>query len=196
MKKRMITLAVCTAVLLCGCSSTDKLTDAVKQAAEQAAQNTATKAPEVTATPGPKETSLAAGKKGTIGDWEFCVKKAETKKNIKTSDYLGYKPGKGNTFVVVTISVRNNGKEAATPFPRMGLENKMIQSILYYDGDYEYKPTQLLSYDKDLMNKKVQPLTTQKGAITYEVPKKVAKSMDKLTIKIGTTKECLIYSLK
>lgn len=197
MKKKLMALAVCTAVLLCGCSSADKLvSDAVKQAADQAGQNTATRTPEVTATPGPKESTLALGKKGTVGDWEFCVKKAVTKKTIKDSEYLGYKPSKGNTFVVVTMSVRNNGKEAATAFPRMGLENKMIQSVLYYDGEYEYKPTQLLSYDKDLMTKKIQPLTTKNGVVTYEVPKKVAKSLDKLTVKIGTSKESLVYSLK
>lgn len=195
MKKKIMTLAVCAAILLCGCSSTDKLTDAMKQAAEQAGQNT-TPTPEITATPGPKETTVALGKKGTVGDWQFCVKKAAAKKQIKSSDYLGFKPSKGNTFIVLTMSVRNNGKEAETAFPRMGLENKMIQAILYYDGEYEYKPTQLLSYDKDLMTKKIQPLTTKNGVVAYEVPKKVAKSLDKITVKIGTSKESLIYSLK
>lgn len=196
MKKKIITLTVCAAMALCGCSSTDKLTDAMKQAAEQAVQTTAAPTPEITATPAPKQTNVVLGKKGTVGDWEFCVKKAAAKQQIKSGKYMGFKPGKGKTFIVLTMSVRNNGKKAETVFPSVGLENEMIRNLLYYNGEDEYKPTQLLSYDKDLMTKKIEPQKKKNGVVVFEVPKKVAKSFDKLTVKIGTNKDSLLYSLK
>lgn len=196
MKKKFIALILCTAVLLCGCTATKKITDTMKQAAQQAADSTATQTPEATATPGPVETSVALEKKGTVGNWKFCVKKATTKKTIKASEYMGFKPGKGNIFVVVTMTIENKGKKEDTALPSVGLEDQIIQSLLYHDGETEYKPTQLLSYKKDLLTKKIKPLSKKSGVVVYEVPKKVAKDMKKLTLKIGTSKESLIYTLK
>lgn len=203
MKKRTVTLfavATCTAaMLLSGCSASTarraaKLIDTVS---DQVAENSATQAPVATATPEPtpQTTQLKLGGKAQIGDWVFKAVKVSTKKSIKTSDYMGYKPAKGNTFVCLTMSTENKGKEEDTFLPRMGFENQMITATLLYQDQYEYKPSDLTGYDKCLTSKKIDPLNKKSGLVVFEVPKKVAKDIKRATVKIGTKNENVVYTL-
>lgn len=194
--RKLVALLSCAAILMTGCSS-DQLTETLNQAADTVASVTeSTPEPTPTPTPAPVATELELGKKGNIGDWKVCVKKAETKKKIKNGQYRYFEAGKGNKFVIVSMSVSNNGKESGEFLPRVGYEDTMIAATLYYEDEYEYKPTQLLSYDKDLAAKDIQPLSTEKGVIAFEVPNKVAKNKKNLKLKIGTSTDYLVYSLK
>lgn len=199
MRKKAILLLTCAVFLMTGCSA-NQLSNAVNNAADtlskgnDAAMPTNTPAP--TSTPGPKETALALGKKATIGDWKVCVKKASVKQKITNGKYRYYNPGKGKSFVVFSLSARNNGKKTEEFLPRVGYENKMVKATLYYKDEYEYSPSELLSYDKDLVTKKIQPLSTESGVIAFEVPKKVAKAKKQLKLKIGTKAETLVYPVK
>lgn len=199
MKKRLVLFTTCAALLLSGCSAS-KVARTVKDAAKTASnlsesmQSSPSPTPE--STPAPKESKRKLGKKGTVGDWKICVKKVASTKKIKNGEYRYYSPKKGNSYVYFTFSVRNTGKTAQQFLPRVGYENTMLSAFLYYKGEYEYKPTELLSYDKDLIGDTIQPLTTENGIIAFEVPKKVAKNKKQLTLKIGTKTEYLIYSAK
>lgn len=193
MKKKLLLLGTCFSLLLTGCTSPKKLVNTVQDAAVSL-KATATPAP--TATPGPKETKLTLGKKGKVGDWKICVKKAGTKKQIKNGAYRIFKPKKKNSFVIITATVRNNGKKDATFLPRLGYKNKMLLATLYYKGKNEYQPSELLSYDKDLVNLSINSNASKSGIIVFDVPKKVAKAKGSLTLRIGTGSEALLYSLK
>ena len=198
MHKKSLLLFTCTALLLSGCSGNsisdtlDKVSDSISEVQETPAA-TATAAP--TSTPGPKETSLALGKNGTVGDWKIKAKKASVKTNINNGNRQ-YKPGKGNSFVVVSLSVQNNGEKDEQFIPRLGLENKMIVATLIYNDKDEYSPIQLLSYDKDLVTSTIKAGKTKNGIITFEVPKKAAKKLKKIKLKIGTKMDYLVYNLK
>lgn len=199
MKKKLLLFTTCAALLLSGCSASRvarTVKDAAKTAVDLSESTKNTPIPTPTATPAPKESKLKLGKKGTVGDWKICVKKAASTKKIKDGEYRYYSPKKGNSYVYFTIAVRNTGKTATEFLPRVGYENTMLNATLYYKGDYEYKPIELLSYDKDLIGDTIQPLTTENGIIAFEVPKKVAKNKKQLTLKIGTKAEYLIYSAK
>lgn len=196
-KKAIVLLLTCGTFLITGCSSsalTDAVNDAVQQAVDQSPEAAETAAP--TNTPGPKKTQLSLNKKGSVGNWKICVKKASIKKKIKDGAYHYYDPGKGKSFVLLSLSVRNTGKKSESFLPRFGYENKMLKATLYYKNEYEYAPTELLSYDKDLFGTIIQPLTTEKGVLAFEVPKKVAKAKKNLTLKVGTKSESLIYPLQ
>lgn len=203
MKKRTVTLfavATCTAaVLLSGCSASTarraaKLIDTVS---DQVSESSVTQAPVATATPEPtpQTTQLKLGEKAQVGDWVFKAKKVSTKKSIKVSDYTGYKPEKGNTFVCLTMSAENKGKEEDTFLPRMGFENQMITATLLYQDQYEYKPSDLTSYNKCLTSQEIKPLNKKSGLVVFEVPKKVAKDIKKATVKVGTKNENVVYTL-
>lgn len=200
MKKRILSLALCTALSLsaltgCSSSSVRRLTDTAKKIADEAATATATPAGP-TATPAPKETSLARKKAGTVGDWKFTVLKVAVKKELRTSKYFKAVPDKGNLLVIATVSATNNGKEKATFLPRVGRADTMITAKLIYKDGYEYQPSSLTGYDKDLTSKSIEPLSKKKGAVAFNVPKKVAKDLKSCKIRIGTQGEAVVYPAK
>lgn len=195
MKKKLLLFTICTALLFTGCAA-GKLAKTVQDVTDSATTPKETPEPTPVPTPAPKVKKLALGKKGTVGDWKICVKKADVKTQIKNGSYRYFEPGKGSKFVQLTMTVKNNGKKEAEFLPRVGYEDKMITATLCYKEDYEYKPTELLSYDKDLTTQKIKPLAAKNGIIVFEVPKKVAKEKKKLSVKIGTTMDYLVYQLK
>lgn len=202
MKKKTITLLAvltCTAAIVlsgCSASTTQHVTKLIDTVSDQVAENnTATETPTVTPEPTPATTQLKLGDKAQVGDWSFKVKKVSTKKLFKISDYTGYKPAKGNTFVYLTMSVENKGGKEEKFLPMVGLENSMITAILSYQNQYEYKPSDLTSYDKCLTNETIKPLNKKSGIVVFEVPKKVAKDLKQATVKIGTVNENVVYPL-
>lgn len=201
MRKKLIVLGMCTALLLSGCGvSSDDVADTIQNGVESAMGGTdsdagseATEAPQESEAP--EEQVLALGQKAKVGDWKFKVTKAQTKKQVKNGKYYVFRPGKGQQFIIISLAATNKGKKEGKFLPRMGYSNTMISAKLYYE-DYEYKATDLMSYDKDLLDKSIKPLTTEKGIVAFEVPKKVAKKKGKITLRIGTDNESVTYQLK
>ncbi len=197
MKKKSLLLLTCTAVLLAGCSG-NRVSDTVDKISDSISKEQGTPAPTATAaptsTPGPKETSLAPGKKGTVGDWKISVKKVSVKTKIKNGKYSQFEPHKGKSFVVVSASAKNNGEKAQQLLPRMGLENQMISATLIHQDKDEYAPTELIAYDKDLAAETIKPGSTKNGIIAFEVPKKAAKQLKKMKLRIGTKMDYLVYT--
>ncbi len=202
MKKKLLALGMCLSLALTGCSAateqiTEGLTEAAKDIAETAQEETNAEVAEeeTEAEEAPEVETLKLGKSAKIGDWKVTVKKAQAKKLIRQSSYYVFKPTKGSTFICVSMKVQNKGKKEDTFLPKFGYEDEDNFATLYYE-DYEYKAGYLTSYDKDLMDESIKPLTTKNGIIVFEVPKKVAKKKGKLTLKIGTTQDYVIYKLK
>ena len=201
MRKTFFALLTCATLLFTGCVP-QELTDTMKEASDavnklaEEANEQAEKKESVTTTPAPSVKELTLGKKGTAADWKITVKKAEVKKKIQNGQYRYFKPSKGNKFLVLTMSVYNKGKKEAQFLPRVGYEDTMVQATLFYKEEYEYKPTEMLSYDKDLVTREIQPLSTEKGVVVFEVPNKVVKAKKKLKLRIGTSNDYIVYKLK
>ena len=201
MKKNIVAAGLCFSIMaagiLSGCSLGDSVSETIESGLEEAQK--AVGNTEITATPAateaPKETILKLGKKAKVGDWTFKVTKAQVKKQIKSDKYHVFKSGKGESFVVVSLSATNKGKEEGKFLPSYGYSNEMIAATLVFNG-HEYKPTDLLSYDKDLLAKSIKPLGSEKGIIAFEVPKKVAKNKGKLTLRMGTESDYVIYKFR
>lgn len=178
----------------CGGSAVKKLADTAKEISEQSDATSTPNGP--TATPAPKETALAMKKTGKVGDWKFTVKKLSTKKTIKTSKYMEAKASDGNLLVLATLSVTNDGKKEATFLPRVGREDTMMTAKLIYKDNYEYQPSSITGYDKDMAAKSINPLSKKSGIIAFDVPKKVAKDLKSCRIRIGTKSEAIVFSAK
>lgn len=198
MKKKLLLVGTCIALFCTGCgTSLDELTNNVVSNIEDAKEETsATESPAPEETEAPEEAEvLSLGDKATVGNWKFTVKKAEVKAKIKDGEHYYYEPtDTGDRYVCVTLSVKNTGKEAETFLPRMYYPDD-VTAVLYYE-DYEYNPTELMSFDKDLCGESIKPLTNKNGIIAFSIPKKLAKKTGKLTLKIGTSEESVTYSLK
>ena len=98
--------------------------------------------------------------------------------------------------MVISLSARNNSDKSEQFIPRLGYENKMISAVLINQDKKEYAPTQLIGYSKDLVTATVKSKTTKNGIITFEIPKKEAKKLKKIKLKIGTKMDYLVYDLK
>lgn len=194
MKKKALIFVMCTVfVLTTGCSS-DQLTETLSPAAQSTPASAETPVP--TETPAPEQPVLSVGEKSSVGDWKINVKKASAKQKIKNGSYRYFEPGKGNSFLVISMSAENKGSKAATFLPRFGTKDKAVVATLYYQNEYEYSATELIGYDKDLTTKSIQPLTKENGIIVFEVPKKTVKSKKDLTLKFSVGDESITYSLK
>lgn len=197
MRKKAYLLILFTAlVLTAGCSS-EQLTQTLSNTDKPtpaSADSAATPVP--TEPPATEAPVLSLGKKSTVGDWEVNVKSVSVKKKIQNGKYTYFKPGKGNTFLIVSMSSKNNGKKAAQFLPRFGTKDKTTVATLYYQTEYEYNPTELMGYDKDLATKSIQPLTKENGIVVFEIPKKTAKSKKELTLNFSVGEESVTYSLK
>lgn len=195
MKKKTLLFAICaTFVLTTGCSSSNQLTETLSPAAESTSAST--EAPAPTETPVPEQPVLSVGKKGSVGDWKVNVKKVSVKQKIQNGTYQYFKPGKGNSFLVISMSVENKGTKAAKFLPRFGMKDETTVATLYYQNEYEYSATELIGYNKDLTTKSIQPLTKENGILVFEVPKKTVKSKKDLTLNFSMGEESITYSLK
>ena len=145
MKKTALLLTTCCALVLAGCSATEPSTGTPQTTTQstdsQASQDDSASA---AATAAPEETTVALGDKMTLADWTITAKKASVEKKIKNGKYQYFQPKKGNSFIVVSLSVRNEGKQAEDFLPRVGYEDKMTSVTLFYKDGYEYKPTDRL----------------------------------------------------
>lgn len=205
MKKMILLFTTCTALALTGCgmdsqtetpASTTTSSSSSNSSSDSATSQTEPTATPAESTPEPEETTLALGKKATIGDWKINAKSVSVKKQIQNGSYRYFQPSKGNTFIVVSLSARNEGKKEDEFLPRVGYKDTMSSATLYYEDEYEYSPTELLSYDKDMATVKIKPLSTKKGILVFDVPKKAAKDLKKLKLKFSAQGESAIYKLK
>lgn len=209
MKKQALLLFTCTALLMTGCASTTPTTGSTSTS-DSSISSEAPAAPATTAasndaaaagaaadsTAAPEAAELKLGKKATIGDWKVCAKKVSSPKKIKNGSYRYFQPSKGNSFIIVDMSVRNNGKKEAEFLPRVGLKDETVFVKLMYKDGYEYSPTELLSYDKDLAMEKIKPLKTKNGILAFDVPKKVGKAKKDLKLVFTLNDTTVTYSLK
>lgn len=192
MKKGIALFMICTSLIVTGCSAGDVVN-------QISSNSSATQAPATqavpTATPGPKETVLAMKETGTVKDWEVRVKKVSVKNKIVDGKIRYFKPGKGKTYLVFSLSVKNKGSQQEQFLPSVGLKNRMMKAVLVDANEKEYKPIQLMAYSKDLLTKSIKPSEKKSGIVVFEVPKKLAKNKDDLELHIGTNQEKLLYSV-
>lgn len=207
MKKLIVLFTTCTALVFTGCglgSSTDSTTTTSTTSSNilsnsssdsTASQTTQSTTAPAESSPEPEETTQALGKKATIGDWKINAKSVSVKKQIPNGKYQYFKPSKGNSFVVVSMSVSNQGTEEAEFLPRVGYKDTMSTAALYYE-DEEFQATELFAYDKDIATLKVKPSATKKGILVFDVPKKAAKKLKNLKLKFSAQGQDAIYELK
>ncbi len=71
----------------------------------------------------------------------------------------------------------------------------MIQALITSADNQEYKPTQLLGYNKDLVDKSMNTSEKKTGTIAFQIPKKAAKDKKNLKLSFEKGEEKLLYSL-
>lgn len=187
MKKKIIAFFIGSSILMTGCSAEDRL----NQLAESTSSPTVTVAVP-TATPGPVVKKLSLKEKGTIGDWEVTVKKVMAKRKITNGKYRYFQAKKGKTYAVYTLTVKNNGKKEEKFLPFIGVIGQIVQAKVVDQNKKEYKPTQLMGYDKDIVAQIIKPGSKKTGIVAFEIPQKVGKKVKQLTLTFEKDKDKLV----
>ncbi len=173
-------LAACA--LLSGCSAAKP---------ESAAESTApaSPTPEAAATPEPVPEAVPAGETGALGDWEITANSLTTQETYSMSDseynLLYYEPDEGSIYYVVSLSVKNLGKQSDQLLT--SFRTQQDTAYLIYNGEYEYPPSDLLGAQTTLVGAAVNPLSTRTGDLVFSVPKDISGEFSLRIVKDGET---------
>ena len=197
MQRLIAALCICLSLILVGCSENSNEIANSSNGSSTTTENDAKNASSPTAapTPEPAAKELSLKDEGKVGDWEICVKKVAVKNKINNGKYRYFKAEKGQTYVVLTVTVKNAGKEKEKFLPYVGIKGRMIQALITSADNQEYKPTQLLGYNKDLVDKSMNTSEKKTGTIAFQIPKKAAKDKKNLKLSFEKGEEKLLYSL-
>ncbi|MFR1104890.1 MAG: DUF4352 domain-containing protein [Acutalibacteraceae bacterium] len=173
-------LAACA--LLSGCSAAKP---------ESAAESTApaSPTPQAAATPEPVPEAVPAGETGALGDWEITANSLTTQETYSMSDseynLLYYEPDEGSIYYVVSLSVKNLGKQSDQLLT--SFRTQQDTAYLIYNGEYEYPPSDLLGAQTTLVGAAVNPLSTRTGDLVFSVPKDISGEFSLRIVKDGET---------
>jgi len=138
--------------------------------------------------------TLNVGATTTLGDWKITLSSYKTASSIPDGDYGTFTPDSGNLYVVVSLTVKNIGKSAATFLLSISLDNDISAKIVY-QGSINFSATDLIGYDKSLLDYTINPLSSKSGVIVFDVISDAAKSKQMvLTFTLGGQK--IEYALK
>lgn len=129
-----------------------------------------------------------------LGDWEITVDSFETKEAISAGLLTEHRADDGNLFVIAHLTIKNMGKEAATFLPLVALGDVTSAKITY--KEYEYSSSTLLSMNNDdLHYKTLNPLTSAKGIVVFQMAKDIAESGE-LKLVLSNDSQSLKYDIK
>jgi len=189
MKKNLLALfLIVTFLIMAGCGTAPSV----------GVGNASKTTTELTSTPMPEPTSgdiiLNVGDVVTLGDWEITVDSYEVTKKISSSAYYSFEAKEGSSYVVMHITVKNNGITADSFYPSFSLGDDIKGKIVYQDT-YEYSSTQLLAHSDDLHDAYLNPLESKTGIIAFSVIDEAANS-NELKFKLYSNSEEVFYILQ
>lgn len=194
-KSRMAMLIFASAAVLsaCGGSATQEAeatTQAVEttESATEASTEAETTAAETTAS------EIPMGQTATIDCWDITVSQMQILDAV-SNGYGQFEPGEGNKYLLISLSAANNGKESASFLPSFSMTDDIRAKLIYGDG-YEFDQTNLLGYDRSLLDSVVNPLSSVEGDMAFEIPNTVAESTDKIILEFVCGNEQLDFVIR
>ncbi len=184
-KKKIILIAVLGSVLLfAGCSVNNE--DVSKSDGKPVnSQQSESK----------QETVYKIGESATLKDWGISVTSMQIVESI-AADYGTFSPKEsGNRYVQVFVTATNNGKQAESFLPIVGIGDYVRAKVVFGDG-YEFVSTNLLGYDNDMHNSTINPLSSRTGEIVFEVPETVYASENELQLHFISGKDVIKFKIR
>ena len=194
-KSRMAMLIFASAAVLsaCGGSATQEAeatTQAVEttESATEASTEAETTAAETTAS------EIPMGQTATIDCWDITVSQMQILDAV-SNGYGQFEPGEGNKYLLISLSAANNGKESASFLPSFSMSDDITAKLIYGDG-YEFDQTNLIGYDRSMLDCVINPLSSAEGDIAFEIPNTVAESTDKMILEFSCGNDKLDFVLR
>lgn len=193
MKKALITTSILSVMILstaCGGNTAQNTQNTSESTTTQS-----TEAPEIT-TETIDTNEIGLNETGNLSTWAITVEKISFEDKISDNEFTAFTPdSEGNKFLAITLKVENIGKEADQFLPSFSLSNDVNAKVLFGDG-YEFSMTNLLGYEKNLVDSTINPLSSQSGEIFFEVPEKVYNSEEPLILNFSADQETLKVKLR
>lgn len=193
MKKKLMLLLLAT-TMLAGCGNTAK-TDSVDTKTDAVAitevDTSTTEAPEDTqenVVSSDENVVYSLNEECVLKDWSIIASNVEITDAVAENEYYGFTPDDGNKYLVIDITVTNNGTAADTFLPSYGLSDDISAKVIF-QGTYEYSSTNLLGYGEELHDTSVNPLSSKSGRVSFEIPDTIADSTEELILKIGAGRD-------
>ena len=194
-KSRMAMLIFASAAVLsaCGGSATQEAeatTQAVEttESATEASTEAETTAAETTAS------EIPMGQTATIDCWDITVSQMQILDAV-SNGYGQFEPDEGNKYLLISLSAANNGKESAKFLPSFSMSDDITAKLIYGDG-YEFDQTNLIGYDRSMLDCVINPLSSAEGDIAFEIPNTVAESTDKMILEFSCGNDKLDFVLR
>lgn len=194
-KSRMAMLIFASAAVLsaCGGSATQEAeatTQAVEttESATEASTEAETTAAETTAS------EIPMGQTATIDCWDITVSQMQILDAV-SNGYGQFEPDEGNKYLLISLSAANNGKESAKFLPSFSMSDDITAKLIYGDG-YEFDQTNLIGYDRSMLDCVVNPLSSAEGDIAFEIPNTVAESTDKMILEFSCGNDKLDFVIR
>lgn len=196
MKRTLIATSMLSIMLMITACSGNTTGDTQKNTAENATSTIeSTTAPEIT-TESPKSNEIGLGETGTISNWNVTINKISFKDQVSDNEFTAFTPdSEGNKFLIIELQAENTGKEAAQFLPSFSINDDINAKVFFGDG-FEFSMTNLLGYEKNLLDSTINPLSSKSGEIAFEVPKKVYDSKEALTLNFSAGNDELIVKLR
>ncbi|GEM_PF-4176122 len=99
------------------------------------------------------------------GKFELTLNSWEVAETVKLSDSIGISGADGTIFVVCSLTAKNTGEQADTPFPFQLYSNDIIVQV--HSGEENSYATYLKDHDIDLMSKEIAPGETREGILAF-----------------------------
>ncbi len=136
------------------------------------------------------------GKKGNLGDLSIKVKKAKVAKQFRSGLFIFKSKKKGNVLLRVDLSAENKGDEKIKLFPFIYNPSEDIITKLVNDDGDEFESLKMIGFSDDMHDRTVKAGKTEKGALIFELPKKAAKKLKELKMKLSMGEEEFDFELK
>lgn len=193
-------LAVTTISVACGsggsktsetaATSESEISTTVMETIEETTTEEETTDPETEA---PLDT-VPIGQVATLNNWNITVDEVQIMQSVP-DDYVKFDADEGNQYLLISVSVSNEGKEADTFLKSFGLSDDVSTLVIYGDG-YEFSPTHLLGYSKSIIDDSINPLSSKSGDIAFEIPDSVANTTDELILQFTAGNSALHFKIR
>lgn len=111
--------------------------------------------------------------------------------------FLTYSADDGNKYLLVDLTVTNNGTKADTFVTKYYAYDGDIEAKIYYQDKYEYNINNFMgSVGDDLSSLSIKPLETKEGSLIFKVPDTVASEDGSVTMELTLNKDVYNFQIK
>lgn len=202
MKKRLFLsmLALCTFVCLSCTTNFKKNIDSGKDSKQSSPESLSDTKKKDNNSKDEEEISkndniLKTGEESKLGDWEIKLEKTKITKEIEQNDYFKFEADEGSQYLCVYLTVKNTAKDSTTFLPSFSIKEAPHSKIIY-QNEYEFSASHLLGLEKDLHDSSLNPLSSKKGLIAFEIPDEVISSEDELLFILEEGEKEVKYKIR